>query len=328
MKYYLKKCGFQELGSVGDDGKAKRGRYLMTSMAAEVLAFFPPLSRYVLNDCAVLPIIPLYTGKKTYCNFVYHNDKFNGSTAKHKRNEYRIYLNTELEDHRYHFEAEDIMVMRAEDIPDSDGQLGPHTVYYMDVLKNHSSGDYISLSRYIEDYPITGGYAVYEGELEWFETRVAQVKDSQYESDIVIDPTVTKRIEQSSPETRSNLFNPATFRDFVLAGYGNACAVTGRKVDNLMDTGIDVVYIRPTFDGGNCLPGNGLPLAKELSLLFVQGNFTLSDKFEILVHPRNQNPLLDELHLRQIRVPPKAFFQPDRANLEYHREHVYGSFLK
>ena len=96
----------------------------------------------------------------------------------------------------------------------------------------------------------------------------------------------------------------------------------------VMDTGIDVVYIRPTFDGGNCLPGNGLPLAKELSLLFVQGNFTLSDKFEILVHPRNQNPLLDELHLRQIRVPPKAFFQPDCANLEYHREHVYGSFLK
>ena len=26
MNYFLKKCGFQELGSVGDDGKPKRGR--------------------------------------------------------------------------------------------------------------------------------------------------------------------------------------------------------------------------------------------------------------------------------------------------------------
>lgn len=326
MQYYLKKCGFQELGSVGDDGKPQRGRYLMTSMNPDVLAFFPPLSRDILNDCAVLPVIPLYTGKKTYCNYVYHNSKFNGSTAKHKRNEYRIYLNMELEGHQYYLESQDIVIMRAEAVPEADGENDEQTVYFMDVLKDHSSGEYISLSRYIEDYPINGGYALYDGILEEFENRVENLKDNEFKTDIIIDPSVTKRIEQSSDESRSNLFNPATFRDFVLAGYGNACAVTGRKIENALGIGIDVVYIKPRSEGGSCLPSNGLPLSKELSLMFVQGYFTLSDKYEIMVHPCNTHELLNEYHLQQIRVPPKALFRPDKQSLAYHREHIFGSF--
>ena len=326
MKYYLKKCGFQELGSVGDDGKPQRGRYLMTSMNADVLEFFPPLSKDILNDSAVLPVIPLYTGKKTYCNYVYHNDKFNGSTAKHKRNEYRIYLNMELEGHRYYLESQDIVIMRSESVSDTTPESEEQIVYYMDVLKDHSSGEYISLSRYIEDYPINGGYALYDGVLEGFEARAADVKNREFETDIVIDPTVTRRIEQSSDENRSGLFNPATFRDFVLAGYGNACAITGRKTENVLEIGIDVVYIMPRSEGGSCLPSNGLPLSRELSLLFVQGYFTLSDKYEILVHPDSTSELLNAYHLQQIRVPPKALFRPDKQSLAYHREHIFGSF--
>ena len=109
MKYYLKKCGFQELGSVRD-GKPQRGRYLLTSMNKEVLAMFPPLSETQLNDSAILPVIPLYSGKKVYCNFVYHNDKFHGSTAAHPRNEYRLYLNKELEEQILLFSENDIII--------------------------------------------------------------------------------------------------------------------------------------------------------------------------------------------------------------------------
>lgn len=321
MRYFLKKCGFQELGSVGDDGKPKRGRYLMVSMAPDILEFFPPLSKTILNDSAVLPIIPLYTGKKTYCNYVYHNDKFNGSSAKHKRNEYRIYLNKELEDHRYLLEAQDIIIMRSEEIDSDEGQI----IYYLDVLQDHSSGDYISLSRYLEGYPINGGYALYDGELPFFEKRIVAVKNSEYEADIIIDPTVTKRIEQSNVESRANLFNPATFRDFVLAGYGNACAITGRKLDNALGFGLDVVYIKPRSEGGSCLPSNGLPLTKDYSLLFVQGHFTLTDDYQIIVHPQSDSKFLRSLPT-QMRVPPKALFQPDKESLAYHREHIFGSF--
>lgn len=328
MRYFLKKCGFQELGSVGDDGKAKRGRYLMISMNSKVLNFFPPLSKELLNDCAVLPVIPLYTGKKTYCNYVYHNSKFCGSEANNKRNEYRIYLNTELEAHQYYFKAQDIMIMRAEEQSGAAAEAEDQTVYFMDVLQDHSSGEYISLSRYIEEYPINGGYAIYDGILENFESNVQKFKDNQISTDIVIDSSVAKRIEQSTGASRANLFNPATFRDFVLAGYGNSCAVTGKKIENALGGGIDVVYIKPRSEGGTCLPSNGLPLDKEISMFFVQGYFTLSDNYEIRVHPDCTSELIKSFDLKQIRVPPKALFQPDRESLAYHRDQIYGSFLK
>ena len=163
MEYYLKICGFQELGSVGRDGKPKRGRYLLTSMNQSVLDFFPPLSKDILNDCAVLPIIPLYSGKKVYCNYVYHNSKFNAVTSKNNRNEYRIYLNRALENNELFFGAQDIVVMRSDDTPSAD-----QTFYYLFLIRNHASSEYIRASQIVAESAIKGNYGVYEGELDFF----------------------------------------------------------------------------------------------------------------------------------------------------------------
>ena len=59
MKYYLKRLGHQELGSV-KNGKAQRGRYIYISKDENVLDMFPPLSKTVTNDSSIIPIIPLY----------------------------------------------------------------------------------------------------------------------------------------------------------------------------------------------------------------------------------------------------------------------------
>lgn len=73
MKYYLKRLGHQELGSV-KNGKAQRGRYIYISKDKNVLDIFPPLSKTVTNDSSIIPIIPLYQkiAKKIYCNYIYH----------------------------------------------------------------------------------------------------------------------------------------------------------------------------------------------------------------------------------------------------------------
>lgn len=326
MRYFLKCCGFQELGSVGEDGKAKRGRYLMSSQNDAVVDFFPPLSIDIPNDTALLPIVPLYTGQKTYASYVYHNSKYTGTKAKHPRNEYRIYLNNELEAHQYYMKAEDIVVMRKCMIPSSEHTEGSQYIYYLDVVKDHSSALYLMLSRIIEDYPIKGGYGIYDGELEFFENQVKKYETSQKACDIHIDKSVTERIKKSSAENQVNVFNPATFRDFVLAGYGNACAVTGQPAEGPLGKGIDVIYIMPKSAGGNCMPSNGIALTKDLSLAFVKGEFTLSPQFEIIVHPECQNELIQDYKMKQIRVPPLAFFQPAQESLRYHRELVYGTF--
>ena len=172
MRYFLKCCGFQELGSVGEDGKAKRGRYLMSSQHEAVVDFFPSLSIEIPNDTALLPIVPLYTRLKTYASYVYHNSKYTGTTAKHPRNEYRIYLNAELENHQYYMTAEDIVVMRKSVTPVINEAGEEQDLYYLDVVKDHASSIYLQLSKIIEDYPIRGGYGIFDGNLDFFEKQV------------------------------------------------------------------------------------------------------------------------------------------------------------
>lgn len=45
MKYLLKRCGHQELGSMDSSMRPQRGQYLLMAMRSEVLSFFPPLSK-------------------------------------------------------------------------------------------------------------------------------------------------------------------------------------------------------------------------------------------------------------------------------------------
>lgn len=324
MKYYLKKCGFQELGSVGADGIVHRGRYLLTSMNEEVLAMFPPLSVAQLNDSALLPIMPLYSGEKVYCNFVYHNDKYHGSTAAHPRNEYRIYLNKALEQNRNLFCADDIMVIRTEEITDEDNQV--QTVYLMDLVKDRTSAEYTQLNTAINNYPIRGGYGVFDGILPFFEKKVERLKQSQ-DSTVVIDNSVTQRIISAQPDSLASLFNAATFRDFVMVGYDNLCAITGTVIRYESYMNLEAAHIRPKSHGGTFLPNNGIALCRDLHWAFDKGFFTLNDNYEVQVHPKVTSEYLRSFDGKKIRIPSNPFFVPDIESIRYHRNSVYGLFL-
>lgn len=321
MRYYLKKCGFQELGSV-KDGRVQRGRYLLTSMSKEVLSMFPPLSETQLNDSAILPIIPLYSGKKVYCNYVYHNDKFHGSTAAHPRNEYRIYLNKELEEHKLLFSTNDIIIIRTANITEEDET---QTVYYLDYIKNNGTALYDKLNRVIESYPINGGYGLYEGTIPEFEDKVTRLNKPD-DCKIVIDDTVTNKIATST-DNMASLFSAVSFRDFVMVGYDNLCAVTGTVIKYESYVNLEAAHIKPKSHGGLFLPNNGMALCRDLHWAFDKGFFTLDDDLKVVVHPKIESEYLNSLSGKQIRIPGNQFFVPDLENVRYHRENVYGLFL-
>lgn len=324
MKYYLKKCGHQELGSVGTDGTSHRGRYLLTSKNKDVQSLFPPLSTAQLNDSALLPIIPLYSGQKIYCNYVYHNDKFHGSTAKTPRDEFRLYLNKALENNQLYFRTGDIIIMRTEEIRDEDDEL--QTVYFLDLLRDHSSPEYAQLDDVISDYPIHGGYGIFDGVLPYFERQVEAMKLSTGSS-VVVDDTVTKNIIKNGTDTLASLFNAATFRDFVMVGYGNLCAITGTVIKYESYMNLEAAHIKPKSHGGLYLPSNGLALNRDLHWAFDKGFFTLNDDLEVQVHPKTTSDYLQSLNGKQIRIPSNPFFAPDIECVRYHRRSVYGLFL-
>lgn len=322
MKYYLKRCSHQELGSVGSDQVPKRGRYLLTSMNEDVLSMFPPLSTTQLNDSALLPIIPLYSGRKIYCNYVYHNDKFHHSTAKHPRNEHRIYLNKALENNSLLFEASDIIVIR---IVNENEQERSENLYYLEHVKNDGSDLYKRLDTIISNYPISGGYGIYEGIIAEFEEKVAGIA-SPDECQVEIDKSVTARAF-SSMNAIASLFNATSFRDFVMAGYDNLCAVTGTVINYKTYMNLEAAHIRPKSHGGLYLPNNGIALGRDFHWAFDKGFFTISDDFEVVVHPKITSTYLKSFDRKRIRLPQDPFFVPDLENLKYHRDNVYGLFL-
>lgn len=321
--YYLKKCGFQELGSVGDDGIVHRGRYLLTSMNEDVLSIFPPLSTTKKNDFTLLPIIPLYSGKKVYSNFVYHNDKFHGSEAKHPRNEYRIYLNNKLENTPKFFEQNDIMIMRKDELTENEAV---QNVYPMDLIKDRDSSLYKELDKIIQNSSINGGYATYENYINEFENKYDEIKNIG-EPVVVIDETVTKFVERTEADTIADLFNSSNFRDFVMVGYDNLCAVTGTVIRYESYMNLEAAHIKPKSHGGKFLPSNGVAMSRDIHWAFDKGFFSIDDNYEIIVHPSTTSEYLHSFKGKQIRLPSNNFFVPDIANIKYHRDNVYGLFL-
>ncbi len=324
MKYYLKRCTHQELGSVVAGGKPQRGRYLLTSMNENVLSMFPPLSKTQLNDSTLLPMIPLYSGKKIYCNYVYHNDKFHGSTAKHPRNEYRIYLNKALENHTCLFETNDIIMMRMSSVMDEEsGDI--QNIYYLDYIRNQESKLYKELNSVIENSPISGGYGIFEGTIAEFEEKVSQMGIPD-ECEVEIDESVTNRIS-SAADAVAALFNATSFRDFVMVGYNHLCAITGTVIRHESYTNLEAAHIRPKSHGGLYLPNNGIALCRDLHWAFDKGFFTLNDELEVVVHKQVTSDYLQSFNGKKIRVPQDPFFAPDLENVKYHRENIFGLFL-
>ncbi|NBX80413.1 MAG: HNH endonuclease, partial [Flavobacteriales bacterium] len=158
-KFYIKKLGSQELGSPKDDGKISRGRYIYISMDCAV--FFPHLSKLQNNDTVVLPIIAPFSDAKIYSRFVYHNDKFNitGGT----RNEYRLYLNKDLDKDRKYFQINDIVVFERVD-KIIDGSVSP--LYFIHIF-NYSNEYFSYLNELVLNSDIRGNHALYYGNLEF-----------------------------------------------------------------------------------------------------------------------------------------------------------------
>lgn len=321
MKYYLKKCGFQELGSV-KNGKPQRGRYLLTSMNKEVLSMFPPLSETQLNDSAILPIIPLYSGKKVYCNYVYHNDKFHGSTAAHPRNEYRIYLNKALEEQQFLFSKNDIIIIRSAEVTEDEET---QTIYYLDYLRDNGTVLYDKLNKVIEDHPINGGYGFFEGTIPEFEEKIKRLSKPD-DCEVAIDETVTNKMVTTA-DNMAALFNAVSFRDFIMVGYDNRCAITGTVIKYESYMNLEAAHIKPKSHGGLFLPNNGMALCRDLHWAFDKGFFTLDDDLKVVVHPKIVSEYLNSFNGKKIRVPSNHFFVPDLDNVRYHRENVYGLFL-
>jgi hypothetical protein len=321
--YYIKKLGKQELG-ISSDGTIARGRYIYISKSYE--HFFPHLSTTVKNDNVLLPIIPPFSDDKIYTTLVYHNDKY--CTPDGTRDEFRLYLNREIDPDRNFYKQDDIIVFQKVD-------TGNTVATYILYKFNEGSENYVKLQELIDASEIRGGHAFIDTEIDFIphreinlsETKVVIPEEIMKEA-VVQQAEVLSEEQQGVESTRgASLFGSESFRDFVMMAYEYKCAVTGKSIVYKNLNNLETAHIQPRAQAGTYLPCNGIALSRDIHWAFDKGFITISDDYKVILHDEIRGSILEEYNDKQIFVPKDPYFQPEKKFLQHHRDRIFGLFL-
>lgn len=121
------------------------------------------------------------------------------------------------------------------------------------------------------------------------------------------------------------------FKYVVLDQYAFTCAVTGQQYysDHLVEA--QAAHIIPRRINGSDDPRNGIALSHTAHWAFDQGMFTLSDQYEIIVHPKARHARINkfsiiELHGQPINKPDDDAFWPHKDAIDWHKAEVFNRF--
>jgi len=101
--------------------------------------------------------------------------------------------------------------------------------------------------------------------------------------------------------------------------------------DNLIEA--QAAHIISVNKKGSDDPRNGISLSRTAHWGFDVGMFTISDQYEIVVHPKaklssaKKFPILD-INGKQINLPEDENYYPHPEALEWHKNEVFERFMK
>ncbi len=182
-------------------------------------------------------------------------------------------------------------------------------------------------------------FKIEEVTIEQFQTRI---DPEEILSDYLIETALQlESLEAWSPfvaEERavyrvSKAKRDQAFRKIVLNNYDSTCAIFGSKFKFNDTTEAQAAHIIGKEANGTDDPRNGLALSHTAHWAFDRGIFTISDQFEILVHPKASEgevasfPLLDK-DRQSIVLPSEKTSFPHQEALAWHRAEVFGRFAK
>ena len=171
----------------------------------------------------------------------HNNDKYNVSGGT--RNEYRIYCNGALEGKQLLFQPDDILIFRAKktsslpkdilgsnDVPEA--AVEEANVFFLYRCCDKNSELYRMCKKLVDESNIRGnGHAIYQGIITEVENKINQLCVKNFnEMDTVIEDTVTAKAQSGDIDEMASLFNSVSFRDFVMTGYKQKCAITGNVI--------------------------------------------------------------------------------------------------
>jgi predicted restriction endonuclease len=237
------------------------------------------------------------------------------------------------------FQPDDILIFRAEktsslpkdilgsnDVPEA--AVEEANVFFLYRCCDKNSELYRMCKKLVDESNIRGnGHAIYQGIITEVENKINQLCVKNFnEMDTVIEDTVTAKAQSGDIDEMASLFNSVSFRDFVMTGYKQKCAITGNVIQYKSFMNLEAAHIWPRSHKGLYLPSNGIALCRDMHWAFDKGMFTIGDDFKIIVHPDVESDYLQQYNNKSLYIPENAFFRPDINNLHYHQTHIYGLF--
>lgn len=110
------------------------------------------------------------------------------------------------------------------------------------------------------------------------------------------------------------------------------CAVTGINYhsENLVEA--QAAHIISKGKNGSDDSRNGISLSRTAHWVFDVGMFTISDQYEIVVHPKAKNantnkfPIIN-MNGKPINLPDDENYYPHLEALEWHKKEVFDQFI-
>lgn len=123
----------------------------------------------------------------------------------------------------------------------------------------------------------------------------------------------------------------AAFSGIVLDNYHQTCAVTGQRFHSNNHTEADGAHIIGRAVRGTDDPRNGIALSKSAHWAFDRGIFTISDQYEVMIHPKVRNVNVSNFPLllmdrHRISLPKDSYYWPHPEALAWHKAEVFDRF--
>ena len=274
------------------------------------LDFFPSLSKNIPQDLQFLNIVTHGSVLPAQVKYIYDNDKYHGSTAKHPRNEHRINLNKHVNPDKKIFLKNDIVVIKKDSFTNED--LIEEEAYVITRFRksiDSNAYDFVqnilennSLSKRSENYC----YAKKSDLLEIRKYNERLFKNIFPKGEVII-PIAEKIFDLQSKEGKDlgkRLLQKDSnemmkwerqMRRIIFEEYNHMCAITRigfnwtefNKKTNKMDLslsydkGIEGAHIRPRSHNGGYTQDNIIPLIAPVHKLFDRGLFTLNNNLQV-----------------------------------------------
>lgn len=289
-----------------------------------------------MNDHLFLEIIPPTSDNIVLTNYVYHNDKV---AADGTRDELRLYLNSENDPGRDFYQPDDIIVMirvfleKEED--DTTNELSAPEFAYKILHYSKNSRDYAKLNSILENNDrVHKSHAVVPMSELTFLDGLRRIKlGKKIIPQEVIDESLAEPVRHEFVEEApaARIMRSRSFRDLVLYFYDFKCAVTEKQflIDYKDFMNLEAAHLLARAAGGGSNPSNGIALERNLHWAFDRGFFTITDDYEIKVHHDAMRiEYLKPKDGMKIHIPADPRSQPNLDSLKWHRDNVYGLFLK